>query len=64
MIEATKLYTVSEAAEYLRKHQGTVERWCREGLIPSATKVGGHWLIPGVTLLDIAAHGLETGKAA
>jgi excisionase family DNA binding protein len=40
-----KLLTVKEAAEHYRVTTCTIRRWCREGGIITARKVGGTWRI-------------------
>lgn len=35
------ILTPAEAAERLRVHTRTVQRWAREGLLPSMTTLGG-----------------------
>lgn len=49
-IEATKVYTVKEAAQLLGVHPQTIERFCKGGRI-KAQKIRG-WKILGQALID------------
>lgn len=40
-----KLLTVQEAAEHLRVSRSTIWRWCRDGTLSSAFKIGRNWRI-------------------
>lgn len=40
-----KLLTVQEAAASLRVSRSTVWRWCRDGTLSSAFKIGRNWRI-------------------
>ena len=40
------LLTVDEAASILRVSRSTVWRWCKEGTLKSAFKIGHTWRIP------------------
>jgi len=41
----TPYLTVQEVAAFYRISRKTVERWCREGRIKTAHRVGRHWAI-------------------
>jgi len=45
-----KLYTVDEAAKYLRCSTGTVSVVCSKGLLPGAWKLNNKWIISGKSL--------------
>ena len=38
--------TSKEAAEYLKRADGTIRKQCRAGKFPGATKAGNTWVIP------------------
>lgn len=41
-----RLYTPAEMAERWGANPRTIDRWCRDGRIPAARKVGSRWFIP------------------
>lgn len=41
----TPYLSVQEVAAFYRISRKTVERWCREGRIKTAHRVGRHWAI-------------------
>ncbi len=47
-----RLWTVEEIAEALRVGEEAVRRWCRDGKIRDAVKVGRRWLVKESTLSD------------
>jgi len=51
-IEADKVYTLKEAAEYLKVSYTTIQRWVNQGTIP-AFKVGRFWRVYGRDLLSL-----------
>ena len=50
-----KLYSLRELANALQIHIKTAQRYCREGRIPKAYKIGRVWKIPGETINKIVA---------
>ena len=38
--------TSKQAAEYLKRADGTIRKQCRAGKFPGAVKVGNTWVIP------------------
>ncbi|MEM7534340.1 MAG: helix-turn-helix domain-containing protein [Chloroflexota bacterium] len=44
-VSQQNLLTVQEVADILRVSRSTVWRWCRDGTLPSAVKVGRNWRI-------------------
>lgn len=46
---------------------GTLSRWCRAGLVPSARKVGLCWLFSGQAIVEaeklVQAHRLLAGRS-
>ena len=62
-----KLITVAEAARQLRVSRSTVWRWCRDGTITSAFKIGRTWRIHQREIEEIISQNLlqdETPQAA
>jgi excisionase family DNA binding protein len=51
-IEAERVYTLEEAAEYLKVSYTTIQRWVNRGTIP-AFKVGRFWRVYGRDLLSL-----------
>jgi len=49
------LYSIAALAEALQVHPKTAMRYCREGRIPKAHKIGDVWKIPGDTINQIVA---------
>lgn len=48
------LYTVAEAAVYLRVSENTIYKWLKEGRIKRAVQVGGKvWRIPATSLWEL-----------
>lgn len=45
-VDPDRRFTATEMAERWGANPRTVERWCRDGRIPSAAKVGHRWLMP------------------
>ena len=37
--------SVKEVAAFLHLHKKTIERWCREGKLKTAHRIGRHWFI-------------------
>lgn len=50
------LLDVPKAARRLGKHPKTIERWCRDGRIEGARKVGATWRIPPDALDHVGAR--------
>lgn len=48
-----KLYTLQEAADYLKVHYSTIYRWLQSGQL-KARKVGTHWRVPQSELERLA----------
>ncbi|WP_036726223.1 helix-turn-helix domain-containing protein [Patulibacter minatonensis] len=51
-IDPDRRFTAAEMAERWNANPRTVERWCRDGRIPTATKVGHRWLIPADAVVE------------
>ena len=51
-IEPNELYTLEEAAAFLKVTYGTVLRWAKEGTLP-AFKIGRRWRVYGRDLLAL-----------
>ena len=55
--EAGERLTVDEVAERVGVSRRTVARWCEQGRIPGAYKVGTHrrgvWVIPAQSVEDL-----------
>jgi excisionase family DNA binding protein len=51
-VEPSEIYTLEEAAEYLKVTYGTVLRWAKQGTLP-AFKVGRFWRVYGRDLLTL-----------
>lgn len=52
------LLTVEEAADMLRVSRSTVWRWCKEGTLKSAFKIGHTWRIPQEEIEDLMRRNL------
>jgi excisionase family DNA binding protein len=52
------LLTVPEAAEHLRVSRSTIWRWCRDGTLSSAFKIGRNWRIHRSEVEGIIGQGL------
>lgn len=57
------ILTVQEAAAYLRVSRSTVWRWCKEGALTSAFKVGRNWRIHRAEVEKIIGQSLGEDKA-
>lgn len=55
-IEPNEVYTLEEAAEYLKVSYGTVLRWAKQGTLP-AFKIGRRWRVYGRDLLSLNEPG-------
>jgi len=53
-----KLLTVPEVAEHLRVSRSTVWRWCKDGTLTTAFKVGRNWRIHRVEVEQFIDQGL------
>lgn len=51
------ILTVPEAADYLRVSRSTIWRWCRDGTLSSAFKVGRNWRIHRTEVEEIIGQG-------
>ena len=51
-IEPNELYTLEEAAAFLKVTYGTVLRWAKQGALP-AFKIGRRWRVYGRDLLAL-----------
>ncbi|MCB0211829.1 MAG: helix-turn-helix domain-containing protein [Anaerolineae bacterium] len=62
-----QLLTVQETADILRVSRSTVWRWCKDGTIPSAFKLGRTWRISSAEVDKIingnGTHQKEIEKA-
>ncbi len=47
------LLSTREVGERLAVSERTIARWCQDGLVPGAFKVGRAWLIPEASLAAI-----------
>jgi excisionase family DNA binding protein len=54
----SNLLTVEEAAALLRVSRSTVWRWCKEGTLKSAFKIGHTWRIPADEIEDLIRRNL------
>jgi excisionase family DNA binding protein len=59
-----KLLTVQEAADNLRVSRSTIWRWCRDGTLSSAFKVGRNWRIRQSEVEKIMGQSLFQIKSA
>lgn len=46
LVDPDRRFTAAEMAERWGANPRTVERWCRDGRVPAAEKVGHRWLMP------------------
>ena len=54
-----KIITVQEAAERLRVSRSTIWRWCRNGTLSSAFKIGRTWRIYQAEVEGIIGQGFQ-----
>ena len=59
-----KLLTVQEAAADLRVSRSTIWRWCRDGTLSSAFKIGRNWRIHRSEVERIMGQKLVENKVA
>lgn len=52
--------TVEQVAQVAHVEAKTAERWCREGRLEGARKIGHRWLIPEGVVGGAAARPAET----
>lgn len=52
LVDPDRRFTAAEMAERWSANPRTVERWCRDGRIPTAEKVGHRWLMPADAKVD------------
>jgi excisionase family DNA binding protein len=58
------LLTTRQAADRHGVARVTVRRWCQQGKVRGAVRIGRDWMIPSTTTLpDIGAGGRRTHKA-
>jgi excisionase family DNA binding protein len=43
--KSCNILTVQETAEYLRVSRSTIWRWCKDGTLSSAFKIGRNWRV-------------------
>lgn len=55
-----RLLTATEMAGRLHAHPKTIERWCREGRIPTARKNGRVWVMPPTAEVLARRPGTQT----
>jgi len=59
-IEPDKIYTTSEAQDFLKVSKSTIKRFLKNGII-KAYKVGGQYRIWGDEILKLVSPKLESG---
>jgi excisionase family DNA binding protein len=57
-----QLLTAQQAAERWNVHPYTVDRWCRDGRVPAARKIGRGWLIPADATVEPTEY--QAGRRA
>ena len=63
-LENIDILTVQEAADYLRVSRSTIWRWCRDGTLSSAFKIGRTWRIHKSEVEGIIRQGVnQEGKS-
>lgn len=53
------ILTIKETAEYLRVSRSTIWRWCRDGTLSSAFRVGRGWRISRSEVEGIVSGGTQ-----
>lgn len=51
-VDPDRRFTAGQMAERWGANPRTVERWCRDGRIPAAVKVGHRWLMPADAVVE------------
>lgn len=56
--------TTGEAAEQWGVSRATALRWCQDGWVKGAKRMGCRWRIPVSTVDHIARHGIDMSEGA